>query len=180
MAGGEPPRISINLGAQSLRESRFADQVAAADLPRGALAFEIVDAPDEPARWSLDLLEDLGVELEIDDFGAGPASVATLIALRPKRVKIDRRFVAPLLDGPKREAVVRGIVDLARSLEVEVVAQGVETPQDGARMAEMGVAVLQGHAYAAPMSWRALGDLPALAGGLVDPEPHAGYRRASQ
>ncbi|MEM6438519.1 MAG: EAL domain-containing protein [Pseudomonadota bacterium] len=178
-AGGTPPRISINLGARSLRDARFAEQVSAAALPGGALAFEIRDAPDEGARWSLDLLADLGVEFDIDDFGAGPASVATLIALRPRRVKIDRRFVAPKLETPQREAVVRGIVDLARSLDVEVVAQGVEELADGERLADMGVAVLQGHAYAAPMPWQALTERADIGRGVVDPAAHEGYRRAS-
>ncbi|MEM1313072.1 MAG: EAL domain-containing protein [Pseudomonadota bacterium] len=179
MAGRTPPRISINLSGQSLREARFADQIAAAGLPKGALALEIVDAPDEAARWSLDRLEDLGVELEIDDFGAGPVSVATLIALQPRRVKIDRRFVAPLLDGPRREAVVRGIVELAGGLDVEVVAQGVESVEDGAKLADMGVAVLQGHAYAAPMPWRVLAERADGLAADIDPPARAGYTRAS-
>ena len=162
-AGLVPPPLSVNVSAARLAEPDLAAEVAAAALPPGALVFELGEAADaavrdERVRWTLDRLAELGVETEVDDFGAGAASAATLALLRPRRVKIDRSFVAPMLEAPARRALVASLVDLGRSLGLGVTAEGVETRAHAEALRALGCTRLQGYAFAPPMSAAAMAD----------------------
>lgn len=179
-AGLVPPSLSVNVSAARLAEPDLAAEVAAAALPPGALVFELGEAADaavrdERVRWTLDRLAELGVETEVDDFGAGAASAATLALLRPRRVKIDRSFVAPMLETPARRALVAALADLGRSLGLGVTAEGVETRAHAEALRALGCSRLQGYAFAPPMSAAAMADWlhrDAAAGG-ADPGAEA-------
>lgn len=161
--GIAPPPLSVNVSAARLAEPDLAAEIEAACLPPGALSFELGDAADSAAadervRWTLDRLAELGVEIEIDDFGAGPASIATLDTLRPRRLKIDRSFIAPMMESSGRHALVAALVDVAHSLGLGVVAEGVETEAQARALHAMGCERLQGFAFAPPLSARGLAE----------------------
>ena len=188
-AGLAPPPLSVNVSAARLADPDLAEEVAAARLPPGALIFELGDAAgaaaaDERVRWTLDRLTGLGVELEVDDFGVGPISVAALAALGARRIKVDRRFVAPLTEAPERRALVAALVDLARSLGLGVVAEGVETEAQAEILRAMGCERLQGYAFAPPMSADRLADWlrarPAAAPAPALTPAEAAYIRAAR
>jgi EAL domain-containing protein (putative c-di-GMP-specific phosphodiesterase class I) len=95
-------------------------------------------------------LRDLGIRLALDDFGTGYSSLATLARIPVHELKIDREFVAAM-EGSAEAAVVRSTIDLGRSLDLLVVAEGVESEQQRGRLWELGCPAGQGHLFARPM-----------------------------
>jgi diguanylate cyclase (GGDEF)-like protein len=104
----------------------------------------------------LEQLALLGVRISIDDFGTGYSSLAYLQRLAVDEVKIDKSFVADLGVRPGAEAIVRSVIDLARNLDLRVVAEGVETETALARLRELGCDEAQGYLFARPMTASAL------------------------
>jgi diguanylate cyclase (GGDEF)-like protein len=149
--------MSVNLSARQLR-GEFVDDLAAllasSRVPPGSLCLEITESVllDDVAR-STDLLaaiRALGVGLAIDDFGTGYSSLGYLRRLPVGSVKIDRSFVAGLEEHVEDVAIVHHVVSLAHSLGLRVVAEGVETPNQFARLRELGCDAGQGYLFAAP------------------------------
>jgi EAL domain-containing protein (putative c-di-GMP-specific phosphodiesterase class I) len=99
----------------------------------------------------LDQLKALGVDLEIDDFGTGYASIVSLTKIKPARLKIDRQLVTPIVRSEPQRRLVQSIVDIGRSLDVEIVAEGVETMEHARMLRDIGCGILQGYAFAKPM-----------------------------
>ncbi|MEM9778381.1 MAG: EAL domain-containing protein, partial [Pseudomonadota bacterium] len=133
------------------------EDIKASDIKPGRLAIEIlesvfVDEEDEVLNWNIDQLREMGVEIELDDFGTGHSSIIGLIRLKPRRLKIDRSFIEQTLHRDNDATVIRALVQIGASLDVEVVAEGVETRAQGKRLAALGCHVLQGYAYAGPMT----------------------------
>lgn len=93
----------------------------------------------------------LGVRFAIDDFGTGYSSLTYLRHLPADLLKIDRCFVAGMLDDADDRAIVESVIGLARAFQREVIAEGVETPAHGALLLEMGCEMAQGYAFARPM-----------------------------
>ena len=77
--------------------------------------------------FNLEKLRALGIEIEIDDFGTGHASIVSLLELSPKRLKIDRRLILPLIESLAQQSLVSCIIDIGRIRGIEIVAEGVET-----------------------------------------------------
>jgi EAL domain-containing protein (putative c-di-GMP-specific phosphodiesterase class I) len=98
-----------------------------------------------------DQLRQLGVRLAIDDFGAGYSSFAYLLRLSVHKLKIDRSFVHDAPGSAGAAAIVRAIVDMARALDLEVVAEGIETPEQRALLEQAFCAMGQGWLFARPM-----------------------------
>jgi hypothetical protein len=86
-----------------------------------------LDESEDIATDNLERIKALGIDIEIDDFGTGHTSIVSLLKLKPKRLKIDRQLVQPIVTSPQERALVSSIIDIARSLGVETVAEGVET-----------------------------------------------------
>ena len=107
--------------------------------------------PEESIRY-LQELRDLGVTVALDDFGTGVSSLQYLLDLPVDVLKIDRSFIAGLPEDERKARFVRTIVDLARDLELEIVAEGVETEGQRALLAEMGCQMAQGFLLARPMA----------------------------
>jgi EAL domain-containing protein (putative c-di-GMP-specific phosphodiesterase class I) len=91
------------------------------------------------------------VRTSIDDFGTGYSSLSYLRALPVHALKIDRSFIAHLSDEPDSEAIVRSIIELARNLQLETVAEGVEDERVCERLIRLGCDLAQGFALARPM-----------------------------
>jgi EAL domain-containing protein (putative c-di-GMP-specific phosphodiesterase class I) len=89
----------------------------------------------------------LGVRLAIDDFGTGYSSLAYLRSFPIDIVKIDQTFVASLDEDEQAVALVRSIISIAEALDLDVVAEGVETPTQLATLRKLGCQVAQGHHY---------------------------------
>jgi EAL domain-containing protein (putative c-di-GMP-specific phosphodiesterase class I) len=106
-------------------------------------------------------LKQLGVFIAIDDFGTGYSSLSQLRLLPFDLLKIDRSFIARLGHAPADEHVVASIIQLAHSLGVRTVAEGVETPAQADILAALGCDVVQGYLYARPGG---PGDVLALVG----------------
>jgi diguanylate cyclase len=161
--------VAVNVSARQLRASGFAQRVDDALRRHGvsaqALEVELTESQllgfDDASTSELAALERLGVKLVIDDFGAGFSSLAYLARLSIDGIKIDRALTHDLNLAEGR-AVASAILAMAKSLRVEVVAEGVETPEQARILAELGCPLAQGWLYAKPMPVAALAALAAM------------------
>ena len=165
--GLDVPRVSVNVSARRLRDEELIQSLQRLDLVPGTVSFELVesiflDENDELITWNVDRIKELGIDIEIDDFGTGYASIVSLQKLKPKRLKIDRQLVMPVARSSSQRQLVHSIIDIGRSLGIEVIAEGVETMGHAKVMASMGCHGLQGYAFARPMSGKAFADFVEL------------------
>jgi len=152
-------RVAVNLSAQQLRGDGFVAQVAAAlrrhALPGAALELEVTEstAMRDPARTAAQLrdLRTLGVALAIDDFGTGYSSMAYLKQLPLSSLKLDRSFVMDIERDANDAAISRATIQLAHSLGLAVIAEGVETPAQLQFLRSLGCDVAQGYLIARPL-----------------------------
>ncbi len=105
----------------------------------------------EVVNRSLSQLRALGVRLSLDDFGTGFSSLSLLSRLQPQEVKIDKSFVGALQSDPYARQIVRLIADMARSMELEVVAEGIEDETTFQTLVELGIRRLQGYHFSRPL-----------------------------
>ncbi|MGG7568674.1 sensor domain-containing protein [Rhodovulum sp. DZ06] len=155
-AGLVPPRISFNVSPGRMHDP---DVVALArDMSGGPtkvvmelLESTLVEEEGEVFRFHLDQLREAGVEIEIDDFGSGHASIIGLMQLGPEALKIDQRLVAPVAAEKRARTLVRAIVDIAETLGIATVAEGVETEEQARLLRELGCDVLQGYLFSRPV-----------------------------
>jgi predicted signal transduction protein with EAL and GGDEF domain len=96
-------------------------------------------------------LRELGVQLAVDDFGTGYSSLTFLTRIAVDEVKVDRAFVAKMVDSPEAAAIVRTTVDLGKELGLRVVAEGVETDEQKKLLTLMGCSAAQGYHFFPPM-----------------------------
>jgi diguanylate cyclase (GGDEF)-like protein len=156
---GSPPRLAVNVSATQLRERGFEHMVASAldeaGLPASQLELEITEtALIENIDQAVDILKKLrvsGVRISIDDFGTGLASLSYLKRLPIDQLKIDISFIRDVLHDPSDTQIVKAIINLGHSLDLEVVAEGVEQPAQRDFLVNNGCDLLQGYLYATPM-----------------------------
>jgi len=146
------PRVSVNVSALRLRDPALPRQIQQLQIPPGQLAFELLesihlDNLDDVVAWNLDQIRELGVDIEIDDFGTGRASLLALLRLRPSKLKIDRQFTAPLAVSESARQLVRWILDVGHALNAKVVAEGVEDEEQAALLTSYGCDELQGYYF---------------------------------
>ncbi|MHA6732070.1 bifunctional diguanylate cyclase/phosphodiesterase [Devosia sp. A369] len=151
------PRASVNVSLRRLDDEDLIAGLRQLDIAPGRLSFELVesiylDEGDAVVGWNIDQIKDLGIDVEIDDFGTGYASIVSLQKLRPKRLKIDRQLVNPILVDPGQRQLLASIVDIGKSMGIEVVAEGVETMEHAAILRDLGCDILQGFAFSRPLS----------------------------
>ncbi|MBF9128883.1 bifunctional diguanylate cyclase/phosphodiesterase [Plantactinospora sp. S1510] len=151
--------ISINLSARSLLDPRLPAEVAESlrrhQVPARRLVLEITEtvvmSELEVIDEVLSALRAMGVQLAVDDFGTGFSSLTFLTRISVDELKVDRSFVMRMADSPEAAAIVRTTVDLGRELGLRVVAEGVETADQRAALAELGCTAAQGYHFFRPM-----------------------------
>ncbi len=172
-----PVTMSVNVSPRQFHQPDFVGQVMAAVRSSGvdpsAVRLEITESVTiQDARRTKSILDELraqGVRVSIDDFGTGYSSLSYLQQLSFDTLKIDRSFVTAL-KGAGGEEIVRTILDLARSLEMDVVAEGAETAAHVEQLREMGCGFAQGYFFARPLEREAAAALLAAAS---TPDPGA-------
>jgi len=176
-------RVAINVSGYQMRSDEFIGR-----LEKGLRRHKL-----RPERFTVEITESvamehttvtgrafkrlgaLGVHVSIDDFGTGYSSLAALRQLPAQELKIDRAFVADVATSPEAQAIVRAVIEMARALQLKVVAEGVETPAQRDQLVAMGCDELQGYLFAKPMSARAIEVLASDSGKA--PSGHAeGFR----
>jgi diguanylate cyclase (GGDEF)-like protein len=151
--------VSVNLSARNLVDHEVVEQIAGAlerhALPPAALMVEITESAlmDDPktAVEVVNAIAGLGVKLSIDDFGAGYSSLSQLSRLPVHELKIDKAFVLRMLDSGQDAAIVKSTIDLAHTLGLEVVAEGVESAEQWQRLVAYGCDVAQGYYLSRPV-----------------------------
>lgn len=159
-SGVDVPRVAVNVSARRLKDPALIESLEKLEFEPGTLSFELVestylDQRDDQVGWNLDRIREMGISIEIDDFGTGYASIVSLMQLRPERLKIDRQLVYPATTSATQRELVRSIVEIGKSLDIEALAEGVETMEHAQIMRMLGCQTLQGFAFAKPMSGRA-------------------------
>lgn len=170
-------RMAVNMSAIQVRHPDFADSIAralaetgiASDLLEIEITESIAMGDLEGVRDALQAVKSLGVSIAIDDFGTGFSSLAYLHRLPVDRLKIDRAFVSGIGGAARDRSIARTVIELGRSLELAVIAEGVETPDQANILLGMGCPEAQGFHFARPMETAALtawlrsppGSLPA-------------------
>jgi diguanylate cyclase (GGDEF)-like protein/PAS domain S-box-containing protein len=160
-AGGQAdgPHISVNVSARQFFDPGFVAGVRQAlrrsGLPPSALLLEITESlllgGNERIRADLAELKDIGVRLAIDDFGTGYSSLAYLLELPIDVLKIDKTFVTGIGSQWRRHALVEGIIKLSKPLQVDVIAEGIETETERELLAAMGCQFGQGYLLSVPV-----------------------------
>lgn len=158
-AQGRPLRLAINLSASQFKDPRLAGLIAQILADTGfdakRLEFEITEHTlMEDTTGTLDTLRALarlGASISVDDFGTGYSSLSYLKRFSVQRLKIDRSFVAEISEKRDTAAIVEAIISLARSLFIEVIAEGVETDQQRDFLVARGCALMQGYLFHAAL-----------------------------
>lgn len=151
------PKISVNISARRLKEMNVCGMLQSHPDMAGRIAFELLETVDlntldSVSQWNIQNLQDAGIKLEIDDFGAGHTSILSLVRMQPDRLKIDKDLVLPAPESQTARDVIRSIVSIAKTLNIGVTAEGVETEAHAGLMRDLGCDTLQGYALARPMS----------------------------
>jgi diguanylate cyclase len=158
-ADGRGLTIAVNLSASSLVDTDLPDEVAAMlaarDLPPSVLQLEITEeflmADRDRARDILTRLRSHGVQISIDDFGTGYSSLSYLRDLPVDELKLDRSFIFPMADDARAAALVASTIALAHSLDLRMVAEGVENNTAYAELERLGCDQAQGYYMSRPV-----------------------------
>jgi diguanylate cyclase (GGDEF)-like protein len=159
-AGLGTVRMSVNLSARQLRHDGIVDTVRAILQETGlrprSLVLELTESmlmePKGVTGRTIRELADLGVSLAIDDFGTGYSSLSYLKNFPVTALKIDRSFIAGITSDPDDSAITTAIIALASAMELDVVAEGVETEAQAGFLQEKGCHKIQGYLVGRPMS----------------------------
>jgi EAL domain-containing protein (putative c-di-GMP-specific phosphodiesterase class I) len=173
-------RVGVNLSARQFSREGLADHVEALLVQSGIssrqLGLEMTESsliPDiHTAMEVLGSLRRLGVSLLMDDFGTGYSSLSYLNSFPFDVLKIDRSFIGRMTTGEQPLQIVRTIIELARVLGMDVVAEGIETLEQYQLLRQLGCRFGQGYLFARPMSAEALSGLLQLPGRVL-PEPNS-------
>jgi diguanylate cyclase (GGDEF)-like protein/PAS domain S-box-containing protein len=152
------PRLAVNLSAKQLQRRDFLANttaiLAACGMPAGVLELEITESVFLESGEALELLGALGalgIRLALDDFGTGYSSLSYLKRLPFGKLKIDKSFIGDIGQSADSETLVRTIINLAATLGLEVIAEGVETGEQVAFLLPAGCRNAQGYRFAKPL-----------------------------
>ncbi len=150
--------VNVNLSARQMWDERHIEELLAilADGRAAGLKIEVTESmtvtDHDQARATLERFHALGVPLCMDDFGTGYSSLSHLSRLPFDVLKIDKSFISALGGDPRQESLLRGIVELAHTIGLDVVAEGVETEAERAVVTRIGCDYAQGYLFARPLS----------------------------
>uniref|UniRef100_UPI003B52193F EAL domain-containing protein n=1 Tax=Roseovarius indicus TaxID=540747 RepID=UPI003B52193F len=154
------PGVGVNFSPTDLRDPALADKVAweldRHDLAASRLKIEILEtvvstSPDDDTARNIRRLSELGCAIDLDDFGTGHASISSLKRFSVDRLKIDRSFIRGIDTDLRQQRMVAAILTMAEQLELETLAEGVETTGEHALLAQLGCGHVQGFGIARPM-----------------------------
>jgi EAL domain-containing protein (putative c-di-GMP-specific phosphodiesterase class I) len=159
--------MSVNLSHIQLRQPDFVDRVEQAIRDSGLaperLKLEVAELVlmDEPEAniQVIHRLRDLGVRVQMDDFGTGSSSLSYLNRFRVDTLKIDRSFISRVGAPGEKAAMVQAMITLARELGIRVIAEGVETKQQSEKLITLNCEQAQGYLYSQPLTAEAAGAL---------------------
>jgi EAL domain-containing protein (putative c-di-GMP-specific phosphodiesterase class I) len=179
-------RVCVNLSARQFSRQGLADHVEALLVQFGLsshqLGLEMTESSLIPnMRVALEVLASLrrlGVSVHLDDFGTGYSSLNHLHSFPFDVLKIDRSFVTRMTEGDQPMQIVRTIIELARVLGMDVVAEGIETCEQYLLLRQLGCRFGQGYLFARPMSAEAVTRLLRLPGRIL-PDPELAEAKAS-
>jgi EAL domain-containing protein (putative c-di-GMP-specific phosphodiesterase class I) len=152
-------RVAVNISPIQFREGnldRFVEEVLRTTrLPSQRLELEITESvilsQDQASFDMLTRLRRLGVRFSMDDFGTGYSSLSSLNTFRFDKIKLDQSFVRNLLEKDEAAAIVHVVAELGRSLKITTTAEGVETPEQLARLRASGFSEVQGYLLSRPI-----------------------------
>jgi diguanylate cyclase len=183
--GLKVPKVGVNFSAAELRDPRLVDRIKweldRFDLKPDRLAVEILetvvaDTSNDIIVRNLSALSRLGCALDLDDFGTGHAAIANIRRFSVNRIKIDRSFVTRVHDDREQQRTVAAILSLAEQLGLDTLAEGVETPEEHAMLAQLGCRHVQGYVIARPMPFEETADWIAKHRAQLKALPRIGSR----
>lgn len=160
MAGYRVPAVSVNFDREEMRDPNLVERLKwefdRFDLTPDRLVVEVLetvmtDNPDDVVSRNIMGLRDLGCRIDLDDFGTGHASIASIRRFGFARIKIDRSFVMKADQDPEQQRLVSAILTMAERLDLETLAEGVETVGEHALLAQLGCNHVQGFGIGRPM-----------------------------
>ena len=152
--------LSVNISAHHLQSPRFVDKLrlllaSHPQIPPRCLELEILEtAALDDMSAAADIFtacRKLGVSFALDDFGTGYSSLTYFRRLPAETLKIDQSFIRDMLDDPEDMAIVEGVIGLTKAFNRQVIAEGVETPEHGMVLLQLGCDMAQGYGIARPM-----------------------------
>lgn len=156
--------ITLNVAAEDLRDTATVETIrrllsSGVQPHRVALeATERVLIQANESRAVLDAIRSLGVKIAIDDFGIGYSSLSRLQSLAPDTLKIDRSFIEMIGTEEVNSRVIPHIIDMAHTLKLEIIAEGIESEQQAAYLRARGVLYAQGYLYGTPTGLEGISD----------------------
>ncbi|GIF22748.1 diguanylate cyclase (GGDEF)-like protein [Actinoplanes tereljensis] len=157
--GADPLRLAVNMSPKQVAQADLVETVqtilADTGFPPNRLTLEITESvilqPDPLTISRLEALRNLGIQLAVDDFGTGYSALSYLRRLPVTVLKIDRSFVTGIADDPEARSVCEAVVHLGEAFKMNVVAEGIETPDQAAALIAMGCTVGQGFYFHRPL-----------------------------
>ena len=159
-AGVHVPQVGVNFAGPELSNPRLIDKITweldRFDLAPERLAVEVLEtvvanSPDDTITRNINGLSKLGCRIDLDDFGTGHASISSIRRFSVSRIKIDRSFVIKADRDPEQQRMISAILTMAERLEVETLAEGVESVGEHALLAQLGCDHVQGFGIGKPM-----------------------------
>lgn len=159
-AGLDIPRVGVNFANEELHNPKLLDKIRweldRFNLPASRLSVEVLEtvvaaAPDDTVSRNINGLAKLGCVIDLDDFGTGHASISSIRRFAVARIKIDRSFVLKVDRDPEQQRIVNAILTMADRLDLDTLAEGVETLGEHAMLAQLGCGHVQGFGIARPM-----------------------------
>ncbi|MCF7929222.1 MAG: GGDEF domain-containing phosphodiesterase [Spirochaetales bacterium] len=158
--GEDPLFLAVNLSPRQFKDTELTETISRvvdnSRIDPSLLHIEItetsvMDDPEE-AEQVINSLKSIGVGIVMDDFGTGYSSLSILQQLPIDTIKIDRSFVADCQENESNRGIIRAIIGMAESLKVQVIAEGIETPQQAEYLFKTGCRYMQGYLFSKPMS----------------------------
>lgn len=177
----EELKVSVNLSVVQLHDNQLIDEVKEilerSGLTPSRLTLEVTESviisDTEAVVERLNQLKRLGVSIALDDFGTGYSALSYLTKFKWNELKIDRSFTEAARENPVNWTIIRGVRILAKDIGARVIAEGIETPEQEAKLANIGCDIGQGFLYSRPIPFNEL--LPVLRD--IQMKPHAVLER---